>query len=392
MAVSWNLDGNQGTDPARDFLGTVDEKPLIVKTTGQERLRVSPEGNVGIGGVSPVSRLTISSPTPDQNEGTIHIAVTNKFKGAHRLLTGRKPHSSGKGDLDWTLEMDAGDTPGLNLFRAARPKIGQPAFAVPLYISWSGNVGVGTSTPAGILHVASRTSSETPQVVVEQSTRDDFARLRFITFRSDPDTEYPVPCTHWDIASGQEYLQFRAVGKPDVMTMTTDGRVGIQTKTPETALHVNGEATVSNLHLTGGSDIAEAFRVDEAEAIVPGTVMVIDDDNVGSVRVSNKAYDSKVAGIASGANQLRPGLTLGHDHRSEALSQATDLALSGRVFCKAEAVSSPIRPGDLLTTSRIPGHAMKAASPELARGAVIGKAMSGLEEGKGLVLVLLSLQ
>jgi hypothetical protein len=46
----------------------------------------------------------------------------------------------------------------------------------------------------------------------------------------------------------------------------------------------------------------------------------------------------------------------------------------------------------MLTTSDIPGHAMKATDRELAYGAVIGKAMTALDEGTGLVLVLVNLQ
>jgi len=64
------------------------------------------------------------------------------------------------------------------------------------------------------------------------------------------------------------------------------------------------------------------------------------------------------------------------------------VALSGRVFCWADASYGAIQAGDLLTTSDTPGHLMKAADRDKAQGAVIGKAMSVLEEGKGLVLVL----
>jgi hypothetical protein len=68
------------------------------------------------------------------------------------------------------------------------------------------------------------------------------------------------------------------------------------------------------------------------------------------------------------------------------------VALSGRVFVKADASAGPIRPGDLLTTSAVPGHAMKVADHDRAQGAVLGKAMTGLESGTGLVLVLVTLQ
>ena len=48
--------------------------------------------------------------------------------------------------------------------------------------------------------------------------------------------------------------------------------------------------------------------------------------------------------------------------------------------------------GDLLTTSHVPGHAMKATDRERSYSAVMGKAMSSLDEGTGLVLVLVNLQ
>jgi hypothetical protein len=68
------------------------------------------------------------------------------------------------------------------------------------------------------------------------------------------------------------------------------------------------------------------------------------------------------------------------------------VALTGRVYCWADASGGSIRPGDLLTTSDIPGHAMKVQDYTKAQGAVIGKAMSALDEGQGLILVLVSLQ
>ncbi|MGH7601154.1 MAG: hypothetical protein ACREOI_32760 [bacterium] len=59
------------------------------------------------------------------------------------------------------------------------------------------------------------------------------------------------------------------------------------------------------------------------------------------------------------------------------------------MYALATAANGPIKPGDLLTTSDVPGHAMKATDHERAYGAVIGKAMSTLESGEGLVLVLI---
>jgi hypothetical protein len=68
------------------------------------------------------------------------------------------------------------------------------------------------------------------------------------------------------------------------------------------------------------------------------------------------------------------------------------LAMTGRVWCLADASHGAIQRGDRLTTSPTVGHAMKAADEARAPGTVIGKAMSELREGRGLVLVLVNLQ
>jgi hypothetical protein len=70
-----------------------------------------------------------------------------------------------------------------------------------------------------------------------------------------------------------------------------------------------------------------------------------------------------------------------------------DVALAGRVYCNVEATQHAIQPGDLLTTSSMPGYAMKATDYDRARGAILGKAMQSLARGeKGQILVLVTLQ
>ena len=71
---------------------------------------------------------------------------------------------------------------------------------------------------------------------------------------------------------------------------------------------------------------------------------------------------------------------------------ALSLTVLGKVSCKADANQVPIEVGDLLTTSPRSGHAMKADDPIKAFGAVIGKAMSPLDDGTGMVNMIISLQ
>jgi hypothetical protein len=68
------------------------------------------------------------------------------------------------------------------------------------------------------------------------------------------------------------------------------------------------------------------------------------------------------------------------------------VALMGKVFCNVDASYESVEVGDLLTTSNTPGHAMKASDSSRAFGAVIGKALRPLREGKALVPILVALQ
>ena len=150
-----------------------------------------------------------------------------------------------------------------------------------------------------------------------------------------------------------------------------------------------GTVRTEILQITGGSDLAERFAISDAEQAKPGTVMVIDPDNPGHLMPSSGAYDRKVAGVVSGAGDVQPGLTL---HQEGVLEGDTVMAIAGRVYVWADASNAAIQPGDLLTTSATPGHAMKVTDHNRAQGAILGKAMTSLEDGQGLVLVLVSLQ
>jgi len=168
-----------------------------------------------------------------------------------------------------------------------------------------------------------------------------------------------------------------------------DGKVGVGTSTPDEMLEVTGTVKCDVLKLSGGSDIAEPFNVN-GDDIKKGMILSIDSHNPGQLRISDKAYDKCVAGIVSGAGGINAGMVMGQ--KGSVADGNVPVALTGRVYCYADASLHKIKPGDLLTTSDMPGYAMKVSNHQKAQGAIIGKAMSSLESGQGLVLVLVTLQ
>jgi hypothetical protein len=146
----------------------------------------------------------------------------------------------------------------------------------------------------------------------------------------------------------------------------------------------------SGITIVNGSDLAEPFKISSGAGEVPqGAVVVIDEQNPGHLKVSEQAYDTRVAGVVSGANGISPGIQM---QQQGLLEGGQNVALTGRVYVQADVSNGAIKPGDLLTTSTTPGHAMKVTDHSRAAGAILGKAMTGLSEGQGMVLVLVTLQ
>jgi len=153
-------------------------------------------------------------------------------------------------------------------------------------------------------------------------------------------------------------------------------------------VYVNGTVTVTaDIVLTGGNDCAEEFDVASPGGAEPGTVMVLGDDE--ALYPSSGPYDRRVAGVVSGAGDYKPALILGQRAPS---GNRSPVALVGKVYCKVDATAEAIQVGDLLTSSATKGHAMKASDPSKAFGAVIGKALRPLPNGRGMIPILVTLQ
>ncbi|HEX4965768.1 MAG TPA: collagen-like protein [Thermoanaerobaculia bacterium] len=126
-------------------------------------------------------------------------------------------------------------------------------------------------------------------------------------------------------------------------------------------------------------DYAEVFELAARQGVGPGTVMAVAGPE-GRIAPSAGSYDPRVVGVVSGAGGLRPGSVIGS---REDGSNDLPVAVSGQVAVRICLEGGPIEPGDLLVASSRPGVAMRAADPNRATGAVVGKALEAFGSGQG---------
>ncbi len=251
-------------------------------------------------------------------------------------------------------------------------------------ITPSGSVGIGTTNPVWPF-VVFKSGGNAVGAAFQNSDTGSTTNDGFFFGIGGDEVTYLYNRENTDMVIGTNNLAR--------IYIKSDGKIGIGVSNPTKLLEVAGEAKVDVLNIAG-ADLCEHFDVRVVPGkgeggAEPGTVVSIDVDNPGQMVVSSKAYDRTVAGIISGAGGLKPGVMMGQDDSTRG---EHPVALTGRVYCKVDATHAPVVPGDLLTTSNTPGHAMKVTDYGKAQGAIIGKAMTPLEKGKGLVLVLVTLQ
>jgi hypothetical protein len=287
-----------------------------------------------------------------------------------------------------------------------------------LRVDPAGNVGIGTSNPSSKLEIHAQEGLQIvgfqPLLILNDSHSGKRARIQTadgnLGFLTENSLSTGVAAMEIKDATNTVEIHaqegLRIVGFQPLLTLldsnsgkrariaTADGNLGFHTESsissgmaPVEIKNGSGDVVLRGDLILSGADCAEHFTIANAEQIDAGTVVVINQG--GTLRQSRKAYDRKVAGVVSGAGDYRPGIVLDKQQSSE---NRLPISLMGKVYCKVDAQYSSIELGDMLTTSPTPGHAMKAADPEKAFGAVIGKALGPLKEGQGLIPILITLQ
>ena len=278
----------------------------------------------------------------------------------------------GSASANKQLRIGYDTTSGYGWIQSVEQTVGQKALSLN---PDGGNVGIGTRTPGSKLQVSAN----------GVGTGVNRAQIQ-ITGLTNANKQLRVG---YDTTSGYGWIQSveQTVGQKVLSLNPDGGNVGIGTTSPTARLHVVGDIIVGGNIAAKYQDVAE--WVEAVGAPTPGMVVVADPLGRNRVRVAEGPYDTGVLGAVS----FQPGVVLGEPGPNSVL-----VAQSGRVRVKVDASYGAITPGDLLSTSPTPGHAMRSDPFTLGElslhspGTVLGKALEPLRAGLGEILVLITLQ
>jgi hypothetical protein len=245
-----------------------------------------------------------------------------------------------------------------------------------VYLKSNGNVGIGTTSPTTKLEVLDAITSSGAGAGLIFKPRGGTGQT-----------------WQWYNQTGTDARLWNTSGG-DVLTVLNAGTVGIGTTSPNSQYKLDVGGNINSSGTITGNNIVAKYQdvaewVPSSEQLPAATVVVLDSSVSNQVIASTAAYDTRVAGVVS----EQPGIALGEGGKGKVL-----VATTGRVRVKVDASRAPIRIGDLLVTSDVPGVAMKSEAVDLGGvqfhrpGTLIGKALEPLAKGCGEILVLLSLQ
>lgn len=348
-----------------------------------EQMRLTEEGDLGIGTTKPGVKLDVV--------GMIRARQGFMFSDGSTL------NVNDKGALTVTspsgsVMPNAAGTGTLNRVAKWIENGGSGTLGDSLISESSGNVVVGNAGQTGNIQIFGNAGQDVfagmgPDVTNGPAFNYGYAgssfgrSAGFFNVRPDASAVAPNPSLRFMTANVQR------------MIVTNVGNVGIGTTSPQSLLDVAGDLRVAGNAIVSGNiaakyqDIAE--WVQSRQPIVAGTVVSLDSSLSNAVTRSTRVYDTHVAGVVS----AMPGVVLGQGGEGKVL-----VATTGRVTVMVDATRHPIRIGDLLVTSDVAGLAMRSQPLRVngvlihRPGTIIGKALEPLTNGRGKIMVLLSLQ
>ena len=377
-----------------DFLGTTDNRPLVIQTSGLEQARIETNGYFGLGTTTPGARLTVASggaiiagvtlgidvpgidyPFAYETIGVSDINLNLRLQSPNAIIfhTGNPPTQKLLIEAGGRVTVGAGA-----VIRGVSIGVDVPGINYPFEYETIGvadsNFNLRLQSPNAIIFHTG--NPPTQKLLIDAGGRVTVgagAVIRGVSIGVDvPGINYP--------------FEYETIG-------VADSNFNLRLQSPNAIIFHTGNPPTEKVVVTSdgdiqlvGADCAERVAVTAGHEIEPGVVLVIGER--GQLEPCRKPYDTRVAGVVSGANGIKSGIVLGKGKGDASVP----VALVGTVFCKVDASEGAVDVGDLLTTSPREGYAMRADERALMPGALLGKSLGRLASGQDMIPVLVALQ
>jgi hypothetical protein len=320
--ILWLLSGNDGTDPALDFLGTTDAEDLVFKTNNSENLRITSLGNVGVGITSPLEKLHVSQSVRVEDYiialGGIHVGGVSDPGTDNLIVDGQV----GVGTTTLTTKLDvypdtdnsaqigrahigktghnnyAGfshvDVDAAGSYALLQSSVGQTYLnaasgqpinfrinnSTKMYLKSDGNLGIGTTSPTTQLEIRNTggysklkirgdgsSATTRAEVILDRTSSARGAGIRMQNSNAGTDAEWFAGIPYNNGSSSSGYSIGTNSSQPEYKTnsklfIKTDGNVGIGTISPGADLEVSGQVKI-----TGGSPGAGKVLTSDASGL-----------------------------------------------------------------------------------------------------------------------------
>jgi len=286
--MAWELNGNARTDPATTFLGTTDNKPLVIQPGG---------GNVGIGTRTPDTQLNINSNAPD----------------AQAVLVMSDENADTRVGL-WSGFSAGGNPPAVIYTHDLRFGVGRDFsrgqdFSEAMRITQGGNVGVGTTAPATKLHLAGTDASGFAATIQLENLNPSGANAFIVA--SD---------ARWD-AGANKLLFGLGAGAPSSvntkMVIDSGGNIGIGTTNPSSKVEIVGDVHMVNNNTGTGIGLEVETSLNTAlvaSTTAPNsTAFFVNQRGNGNIMTGRNAQNAEVFRVLNNGDVQVRGVTLACD-------------------------------------------------------------------------------
>ncbi|HCT30016.1 MAG TPA: hypothetical protein DIW31_04650 [Bacteroidales bacterium] len=248
LTSAWSFLGNAGTNPTINFIGTTDNKDLIIRTNNTEKVRVTSNGNVGIGTTSPATKLEVLSGLSNNEIARFGGTVSERGLILSSFVVG------GTNEVGFNFNAPgAGGAAAISFSTLSTER---------MIINYDGKVGIGTTTANNKLEINHGTvgNSGLRFTQLNSSSTAVAGNGKFLSVNSTGDvilTDAGNSTSTWNIrgntgtnptnnfigtTDNQDFVI--RTNNYERIRVTSDGSIGIGT-IPQHRLHVAGDVFFS---------------------------------------------------------------------------------------------------------------------------------------------------